>query len=387
MINFASSGRHDDLKDTGNTQNDFFSFIKNEELIILANPNAYSMKKLSLLLFILLYFTTHSWSYSDNDSVKTYLLKGLEAKSEHRFLVAINNFNKAIFFDSTNTEVLIALGETFAEMRQYAAAINAFEKLYQLDSYNTKAVENLANLYFLRRKSEMAIFYAEKMRKMKIGAGRPDYIIGMISYYDENYPVAVENLMNYLNYEPDNAEVTYAIGRSYVDLERYDNAIRYYEKSISLDSSSPMRIYELGMIYYNISNYGKAVEYFELAGARGLRQDIDYFVNLGNVYVSSGKAEKGIELLKKALEKRASNPSILNDLAYAFYYNKNYQEAIDTWDQILQMDKTNARSLYMIGICYQKRGEKAKGQILCDKAIALDPSLNNLKRQVGGLGL
>jgi hypothetical protein len=35
----------------------------------------------------------------------------------------------------------------------------------------------------------------------------------------------------------------------------------------------------------------------------------------------------------------------------------------------------------MIGMSFQKKGEKEKGMALCDKAIQLDPSLQNLKQK------
>jgi tetratricopeptide (TPR) repeat protein len=345
------------------------------------------MKKLTLFSILFACSSTFIHAFNTGDSAKIYLQKGLQAKTERRWQLAINNLQKAVSFDSTDTEVLTALGEVATEMRQYNAAINAFEKLNRVNPGNVKAIENLANLYYWFRNDEKAIALATKMEEMKIGGARPHYIIGMAAYRQENYPIAINRLLNFLDYEPNNTEVIYAIGRSYVDLERYDKAIKFYEKCIELDSSGVMRIYELGMIYYNVRKNNKAIQYFELAAAKGFRQDADYFVNLGNVYMNAGNAVKGIELFKKALEKRPFSQSILNDLAYAYYGNKNYQEAIDTWDQVLQLDKTNARSLYMIGMAYQKKGEKGKGQMLCDKAIELDPSLSSMKQQVGGFGM
>ncbi len=53
--------------------------------------------------------------------------------------------------------------------------------------------------------------------------------------------------------------------------------------------------------------------------------------------------------------------NFLNMVAEAYYYKGKYQEAIDYWDKILYYDKENASALYMIGMSYQKKGEKAKG--------------------------
>ncbi len=46
------------------------------------------------------------------------------------------------------------------------------------------------------------------------------------------------------------------------------------------------------------------------------------------------------------------------------------------------MDKQNAAALYMIGMSYQKKGEKQKGMDLCDKAIQMDPSLAKNKQKM-----
>jgi hypothetical protein len=54
---------------------------------------------------------------------------------------------------------------------------------------------------------------------------------------------------------------------------------------------------------------------------------------------------------------------------------------------VLTTDKTNAQSLYMIGLSYQKKGEKDKGMALCDKAIEMDPGLAMYKQKKNMMGL
>jgi tetratricopeptide (TPR) repeat protein len=63
-----------------------------------------------------------------------------------------------------------------------------------------------------------------------------------------------------------------------------------------------------------------------------------------------------------------------------------YQDAINNWDKVLQLDQSNARALYMIGMSYQKMGQKDKGMALCDKAIEMDPSLASLKSKKMDMG-
>jgi tetratricopeptide (TPR) repeat protein len=73
--------------------------------------------------------------------------------------------------------------------------------------------------------------------------------------------------------------------------------------------------------------------------------------------------------------------NLLYTIAEAYYNAKKYDNAINYYDEVLAANKTNAEALYMIGMCYQKKGEKQKGMDLCDKAIEMDPSLQNLKQK------
>jgi tetratricopeptide (TPR) repeat protein len=84
----------------------------------------------------------------------------------------------------------------------------------------------------------------------------------------------------------------------------------------------------------------------------------------------------------KVLEKKPADLILLYSVADTYYRLKRYQEAIDYWDKILFYDKENAKALYMIGMAYQKKGDTSKGRQLCDKAIEMDPSLKNLKREM-----
>jgi tetratricopeptide (TPR) repeat protein len=81
------------------------------------------------------------------------------------------------------------------------------------------------------------------------------------------------------------------------------------------------------------------------------------------------------------LRLRPSDKNLMYTVAEAYYNAKKYDDAISYYDEVLRMDKQSADALYMIGMSYQKKGEKQKGMQLCDKAIEMDPSLQSLKQK------
>lgn len=161
----------------------------------------------------------------------------------------------------------------------------------------------------------------------------------------------------------------------------YKSARTYYERAIKLDSTKNIWVYELGLICYAMMADNDALKYIFLAAEKGYKRDNDYLENLGIAYLNAGNLEEGVKMLKEILERKPGDFNILNMIAEAYYYNKDYKEAINYWDQILQYDNTNAESLFMIGICYIRKGEITKGSKLCDKAIEFNPNLNMYKQK------
>jgi tetratricopeptide (TPR) repeat protein len=203
---------------------------------------------------------------------------------------------------------------------------------------------------------------------------------GRKAYADENYPEALKLFTQAATEEPNNAQVPYLTGRVYLDMSDYKKSAEYLMKAIAMDSTKSNWIYELSLVYYAIPDYPKSLQYMLLAGEKGYKKTNDYLENLGNAYVNTKQYEKGAETLNEVLQKKPTDKEILYQTAQAWFKAKKYQQAIDTWDVLFGLDKTDAEVLYMIGLAYQQKGDKEKGQQLCDKAIDMNPSLKNRRQ-------
>ena len=341
----------------------------------------------TVLSFLTLIFCFSTVVVAQNrDSSDSYLLKANAARNERRIQQALNLYEQAIRFDSTNTLALKAMGEYAMEIRNYRHAVLAYNRWYQLEPANEEIFERLANIYFLLGRHKDALEFTERWEKLH--KDKPmHYIAGMCYYYLENFPYAINRLLYAIETDSTNPTVYYTIGRSYVEMERYKQAIPYYRKATELDTKNARYVYEMGMVYYAIPDDKNAISMFEQAAQRGWVQNADYYENLAYSYMNIGNFTKASELLLQSLEKRPYSVSVTYALAESYYKGGQYQAAIDNWDKVLQLDNKNARSLYMIGISYQKMGQKDKGMALCDKAIEMDPTLAGLKQKKMDMGL
>ncbi|CAN5167723.1 hypothetical protein BH11BAC5_BH11BAC5_35720 [soil metagenome] len=340
------------------------------------------MKQYTLLVTVVAIAQTSFAQTSD--SAKIFYQKGVVENEAKHYLVAANYFDKAIKLDPKYTAAYQANGYTSLEMNKQDAAIRNFSKLYELEPSNTAAIKELTELYFTYHQYNKAVEFAKKC----MDCPNAEKIIAMASYKQEDYATAIKGLTNVIAKNPLDAEATYTIGRSYLDMEQYTKAVPFYTKAVELDATKYHWMNELGLLYYNLNDFAHAKTYFLKAVESGYPVNNDFNENLSYAYIFSGEFEKGEKMLLDILAKKPGNKDILRDIAEASYKQKMYDKSLDYCQQLMTLDDKDGKALYQAGLCFIKKGYKEKGQNMCDAAIKIDPSLSGLRaKQDGGMGL
>ncbi|MBC7948395.1 MAG: tetratricopeptide repeat protein [Chitinophagaceae bacterium] len=321
-----------------------------------------------------------------SDSADHFMQKGLLEKQNGRRMESLNQFEKAVKYDGSNKMILSELASAYMDVRKYSNARETYQKLEKLGDASAENYRQLLTLSYNMKQQDDVLVYADKLKKADPSA-KVNVYVGKVHYDRENYGEAIQTLNAAAKEDPTNGEIPYMVARSYADMLNYKQSIPYFQKAVQLDTTKPYWIYEMGLVFYAMNDTKNALKYILQAGNKGLKKDNDYLENLGIAYLDAGDLDNGVAIMNDILKRKPSDINILNMVAEAYYYKGKYQLAIDSWDQILVYDKQNASALYMIGMSYQKKGEKEKGELLCDKAIAMDPSLAALKqkKQMPGL--
>lgn len=318
-----------------------------------------------------------------SDSSSFYLEKGKEEKIARKYLVAANHFEKAILLNPKFTEAYIENGLVNKEMRRTDAAKQNFTKAYELDNNNQTAITELMNLYFSYRQFQNAIDFAQKCK----ACADKDRIIAMSYFQMEDYGKAEKILLTLVAKNPEDAEATYTLARTYLEMGLEGKAIPYYTKALQLDDKKSKWHFELGLLYYNNDNYKNAVISFNKAAENGFIRSNDFNENLGFSYIYSGEFDKGESLITEIIARKPGDKEILRDVALAFYDRKMYDKCLTYCQKLMEMDMKDGKALYQAGLCFQKKGETSKGQQMCDKAIELDPSLAGLRQKKMTMGM
>ncbi|MEN9570205.1 MAG: hypothetical protein RL172_1436 [Bacteroidota bacterium] len=317
------------------------------------------------------------------DSATFYFQKGIEERTAKHYLQASKLLDKAILFNPQYKEAYLENGYVNLEMRKTDNALQHFTKVLDIDPANVQATNELMELYYNYRQFAKA----KQMAARCSNCLNAEKIIAMSSYHEEDYGAAIKGLTSYLSKNPQDADATYIIARSYLDMEQYKEAVPFYTKAIALNEDKNAWMYELGLLYYTLEDYNNAVVMFKKAAEKGYPKKSDYIENLGYACIYAGQAEEGEQLLNELVAKRPGDKQLLRDMADAFYQKKLYSKSLDFCQKLMEMDMKDGKALYQAGLCFQKMGEKDKGQAMCDQAIELDPSLAGKRSKSMNTGL
>jgi tetratricopeptide (TPR) repeat protein len=343
------------------------------------------MKKRCFIFFLCFSSLLKAQALSDNlnsnpDSANYYLSKAKESKLARKIFDAERFFQKSLVFDPNSPITRLEFAQYYIDQRKYAFAGQQLTSILQKEPTHNEAINKIIEVSFIQKKWKETIQYGEFAVQNNIKVSRINYMLARAYFEDENYGKARKLLNTQIQETPTDKETIRLLGKVYVELSLYNDAIVMYKKALDHATNDVELMYEVALLYSAQNNDKDAVRYFELAAEKGIKQDLVFLENFGMSYLSFD-IKKGVEVLNKVLEKKPGDVEILTQIAQAYYKAEQYATAHELFFKMFENDNTNIKALYMSGIALIKKGDKTKGSQICDKAIAMDPKLADLRTQ------
>ncbi len=183
-----------------------------------------------------------------------------------------------------------------------------------------------------------------------------------VSKNAKKYPQYQVILDKYLSIENKDASIYIAIANTYKLMEDPYNALKNYKKALKLAPQN-------SDIYYNIG-----LTYMELNSNETAKSYLNKSISLNN---DNTKAKKLLAFVDQKLVTKLLNK------AYSAYENKRYVEAFDTLNEGLKTYPDNAQIYYYRALVCDAMNRNAAQIIDLQKAIELDPSFYMAYYQLG----
>ena len=268
-----------------------------------------------------------------------YALKAVRRQLSYlKFLPTLLKTSLMIFFKGFNQQVLdiyretidkapgfvelyINLGRVYYELKRYDDAICEYKMAIWLDSLNLRAYYYLCQLY-------------EEQR---------------------DFDNAIETCKKLIDLQPHVADFHCRIAQYLYLKGEIDEAVDHYQTAITLNPNTQWTSVvsqTLGFIFQeNIKNLDAAIIAYQ--NAYNLNpNDIDIYLNLGNVFFEKGSYDNALIVYKKALESSPHNARLHCNLGYLYWGKGNIEEAIKEYEKAIKYDNTYDIAYNNLGVIY-----------------------------------
>ena len=185
-----------------------------------------------------------------------------------------------------------------------------------------------------------------------------------------NYKIAIANLDQLLNLDPNNTKLLMTRGEAYLRDENFEAGLSDLAKVVEAENKNIIALvnFSVALIRCNMQNDAKPVlEYvLELDPL-----NFNALINLCNIYQSLGKSEECLKLSVKAIEIRPNSMIAYNNLGTAFGDLNMVKEAREALSIAHQIDPTYVTTAINLGQIEVKLGRFLEGSLIYEKLLAL----------------
>ena len=166
-------------------------------------------------------------------------------------------------------------------------------------------------------------------------------ISGMEHYRDGKYKEALKDFQKASAIFPDDPDIPFYVGLTYLQLNEPEKAIEYFKKTLTKDPEYTDAHFQLGVVLIQKKAYQDSIAHLEKVYKKEpAREDLGYF--LGFAYYQTGEYKKALEYLEKSKTKDKTIESL------TLYYTglarqqlgKN-KEAVAAYKKIIITDPTS----------------------------------------------
>lgn len=304
---------------------------------------------------------------------------------------SLNNKTKADFFlsrtlkmDSLNLFALICMGDMHTRLKNFYEATSYYEyAIGYVDSTNYYILRQLGNLYFSAGES----FYPLALDYFYKAIRHNPYDIysynraGNIEIALGNYMKADSVTSVGLKYDEKNSNLINVKALALYNMKLYVEAINTLEINFQRKDSIPFSLKYAGLCHFNINNYQKA-RYFLEKSIKKDSTDYDPYIVLGQICLQQSDYIKGLDYLRRA-ERLHFPPANKTSQMYkimADIYNqeKDWDKATLCFQKAYELIPEDITLICKLAYQYDFQSQKQKAVELYKKVVASgDPKFVN----------
>ncbi len=229
----------------------------------------------------------------------------------------------------------------------------------------------------------------------------PDFFLGEIPSFEEikkDEPIKAENKEpnnkvkevsenNFFKIRKDASIVSFKRGLGFYDLYMLEEAVKEFEKLVTLEPNFIMGHFLLGHVYSHNKKYDSAEKELRLVLALTNDSQLKGMVYnaLGNIYAERNKYEQSLEEFLLALEVYPEIKEVFFNIGATYYNLKKYRQSIVYFNKAINYFSDDWEIYFYLGKAYEHIKEYNKAEHCMEKALELNPKNSLVNFELGVL--
>lgn len=301
---------------------------------------------------------------------------------------ATEQYRKISEKDSKDVDAWLMLGRLYKIAQNSVDSEKAYKKALELEPNNEYALSGLATVYSDLGDTKSAI---EMWRRLNEQNPSPRTLRALANGYEQvrDYASAAQALRRALELAPNDPEIKRDLAEYLLMGEQLADALKLYEELAAADPKDAHLELRISQIYRQQRDFRKARAAQEKAKALD-PDSLEVRYNEVNLLEGEGKYPEAIARLKDILDstakkgysasERANRAMLLERLAILYRSSEQYSQAVETFQQIAQLDPDlGARAAAQVVDTYRQGKEYARAEQEAEAAYQKYPNDRTLR--------
>ncbi|MGE0251473.1 MAG: tetratricopeptide repeat protein [Dongiaceae bacterium] len=185
-----------------------------------------------------------------------------------------------------------------------------------------------------------------------------------------------------LQQQPDYADVWNLLGTIHFQEKDFDAAEELVKKAIGLNNDTANFHNNLGAILKAQTKLDEAIKSFERSISLQ-PYNWEGFANIGKIFMETGDMARAEQYFLKAAEVNSKHLGIWRDLAATQEYQRKFEEAEKSYDECLKLAPEDPILLNNAATVLEANGKLEEAIELCEKAFKINPNIPEIARNYG----
>lgn len=275
--------------------------------------------------------------------------------------LAISTLGQAVNVAPDDPLIHVLLGNAYKENKQINESVSSFKRAVKLEPENILIRLNLGLVCLQASDNKCAIDNLSKVVFVYPNELQAVSALGAAYHAVGDYESAKKQYNYILDYESANVSIWYNLAKSQLALGEYKDASYSINKAISLENGDKfVDLYlDRAQINYKLNKLGD-IESDYLKALKLEAENPEIAVEYGLFLWRTGAYLKASELFSRAYELDPDNLTLLVKKAYLLQIANQREDAVKSWQQVLDNDKLNKFAFFNLAKLYQEKEDHEK---------------------------